>query len=59
MPTKSGKPLSELDKQMQPLPGEIDPKDARHKAAMFAAVERIRLKPGVAAQVAAQVNRKK
>jgi hypothetical protein len=59
MPTKSSKPLSELDKQIQPLPGEIDPKDARHKAATFAAVERIRLKPGVVTQVAAQVNRKK
>lgn len=59
MPTKSSKTLSELGKQVQPLPGEVDPKDARHKAAKFAAVERIRLKPGVAAQVAAQVNRKK
>lgn len=59
MPPKSNSPLSELDKQVQPLPGEVDPKDARHKAAMFAAVERIRLKPGAAAQVAAQVHRKK
>ena len=59
MPEKNSKPLSELDKQVQPLPGEVDPKDARRKAATFAAVERIRLKPGVAAQVAAQVNRKK
>ena len=59
MPTKSSRTLSELDKQVQPLPGEVDPKDARHMAAMFAALERIRLKPGVAAQVAAQVSRKK
>ncbi len=59
MPTNSSKPLSESEKQMQPLPGEVDPKDARHKAAMFAAVERIRLKPGVAAQVSAPGSRKK
>lgn len=36
-----------------------DPEDARLKAAMFAAIERIRPNPVVAAQVAAQVNRKK
>ena len=51
MPPKISRPLSELDKQVQPLPGEADPKDARHKAALYAAVERIRLKPGLAAQV--------
>lgn len=59
MPTKSNKPLSELDKQVQPLPGEVAPKDARHMAALFAAVERMRLKPGAATQVAAQANSKK
>lgn len=59
MPPKSSRTLSELDKQVQPLPGEADPKDARHKAALFAAVERRRLKSGLAAQVAAQVHKKK
>lgn len=59
MPQKSSRTLSELDKQAQPLPGEVDPKDARHKAALFAAVERMRLKPGLAAQGAAAATGKK
>lgn len=53
MPTKTSELLSETDKQLQPLAGEVDPKEARQKAAMFAAVERGRLKAGRAAHAAA------
>ena len=40
------KPLSERDKQTQPMPGEIDPKDAKAKVvlAMQKARQRIRVK---------------
>jgi hypothetical protein len=37
-------PTSEADKQTQPMPGEVDPKDARQKAVAFAAMERLRIK---------------
>lgn len=37
-------PTSETDMQTQPMPGEVDPKDARHKAVAFAAMERLRIK---------------
>lgn len=52
MPTKTSDHLSEAEKQLQPLAGEVDPKEARQKAAMFAAVERSRLKSGRAVQAA-------
>jgi hypothetical protein len=50
--TKKSEPISEFDKQLLPLAGEIDPREARQKAAMFAAVERIRLKPRASALAA-------
>jgi hypothetical protein len=52
MPTKTSEQLSEAEKQLQPLAGEVDPKEARQKAAMFAAIERSRLKGGRAVQAA-------
>lgn len=42
MTSRRSEPLSETDKQTQPMPGEVEPKDARHKAAVFAAIERRR-----------------
>jgi hypothetical protein len=40
------KPLSEQDKQVQPMPGEIDPKDAKLKVflAMQKAKQRLKVK---------------
>jgi hypothetical protein len=42
MTNRRSETLTEADKQTQPMPGEVDPKDARQKAAMFAAIERRR-----------------
>lgn len=36
---KPAKPLSNIEKQIQPLPGELDPKEARTK--MFLAAQKV------------------
>lgn len=41
--TKINTPLSEAEKQTRPLPGEVDPKDARRMANIFALKEKQRL----------------
>lgn len=43
MKIERSQPLTDQEKQLQPLPGEVDPKDARRVATHFAAVERLRL----------------
>lgn len=42
--TRNSRPLTEEEKQKQPLPGEISPKDAFIKARQFAAQEKAKLK---------------
>lgn len=42
MTSRNRVPLTEQEKQMLPLPGEVTPQDALEKALMFAAVERLR-----------------
>jgi hypothetical protein len=42
-------PLTEGEKQTLPLPGEVSPQDLLHKALTYAAIERLRVKPGSAA----------
>lgn len=42
--TKNSRPLTEDEKQKQPLLGEISPKDAFIKARQFAAQEKAKLK---------------
>lgn len=42
--TKNSRPLTEEEKQKQPLPGETSPKDAFMKARQFAAQEKAKLK---------------
>ena len=41
---KNSKPLTEDEKQKQPMPGEISPKETFIKARQFAAQEKSRLK---------------
>jgi hypothetical protein len=40
---KNSRPLTEAEKQKQPLPGETSPKDAFIKARQFAAQEKAKL----------------
>ncbi len=44
MTSRHSEPHTETDKQTKPMPGEIDPKNARQKAAEFAAIERLRIR---------------
>jgi len=44
MMNKTKKPLTEQEKQCQPLPGETSPEDALQKATEFVAIEKNRLK---------------
>jgi hypothetical protein len=45
-------PLTEREMQTQPLPGEIDPKDARRVARHFAVVEKLRMEAAARAWAA-------
>lgn len=42
--TKNSRLITENEKQKQPMPGEVSPKEAFIKARQFAAQERLRLK---------------
>jgi len=42
MTSRNRVPLTEQEKQMLPLPGEVAPQDALAKALMFATMERLR-----------------
>jgi hypothetical protein len=43
MTTRNDRPLSDDDKQTQPMPGEVAPADARRMAQHYAAVGRLKL----------------
>jgi hypothetical protein len=45
MTNRSRSTWTEQEKQIQPLPGELDPQEALAKALMFAAIENRRSKP--------------